>query len=495
MKRIVIIGGGISGLSAAWEVQRRSPGTQVTLIEARDGLGGRIRTERIDGFVIEHGPDAFLTQKPAAIELATELGIIERVQGTNDEARTIFVLHKGNPVPMPAGFQLIVPTQLGPFLRSPLISPLGKARMLTEVTRRQRGGGWMSVPPRPWRRHDPTETKPDATPSLNSPLSTLGSPDESVANFVRRRFGKEAAETFAEPMLAGIYNADVEQQSLEATFPRFREMEQSYGSLIRASRATKKASSGHRPSRSMFASFRTGMQELPDALARRLSADIRLRTRVASIEQRGTHYVVALDNGGALLADVLVVTLPARNAAELVRPLTPAAASQLDALRTVSTGAVTLAYRDEQIPRALEGFGLVVPRKERRPINAITVASTKFTGRAPEGCALFRVFFGGERSAETFTHSDRDLVELVRRELYHLMGITAAPSLVRIDRWPDASPQYDVGHLERIAGIEAALPPGILLTGSAYRGVGIPDCIANARHTAAVALDVLPARR
>ena len=460
-RRVVIVGGGITGLAAAWELQRQPIPVAVTLIEATERLGGKIRTEHVslpDGsrLVVEAGPDAFLTSKPAAVELAHELGIADRLLGTNDARRTVFVLKGGHPVPMPAGMNLVVPTRLRSFLRSPLVSPPGKARMLLDLV----------LPP------------------------GRDTGDESLADFVGRRLGREALETIAEPMMAGIYSADPDRQSMAATFPRFRDIEAGGGSLIRGMRAARTASKSNRTGLSVFASFTDGMRELPTALIRQLRADVRLDTRVAGIGQAGSGFVVALDNGGSLHADAVIVTTPARAAARLLAGLVPAAVPPLCALRTVSTGAVTLAYREADIRSPLDGFGLVVPRKERRPINAITVASTKFAHRAPDSLTLLRVFFGGDRSPATLALGDADLLALVRREVANLMATAGPPVWHRIDRWPDANPQYDVGHLERVAALEAALPPGVVVAGSPYRGVGIPDCISQGRLAARAALGV-----
>ena len=454
-KRVVIVGGGITGLAAAWELQRQPGPVEVTLIESSDRLGGKIRTEHVvlpdgSGLVVEGGPDAFLTSKPAAVELARELGLADRLLGTNDAHRTVFVLKGGRPVPMPAGMNLVVPTRIGPFLRSPLLSPAGRARVLLDLLLPARRDGG----------------------------------DESLAGFVRRRLGREALDSIAEPMMAGIYSADPERQSMAATFPRFREVEASGGSLIRGMRAARAPAPSNRTGLSVFASFIGGMQEMPTALIHHVEADVRLDTGVASIRDARDGFLVALDNGGSLRADVVILTGSARSAARLLAPLAPGALPHLAALRTVSTGAVTLAYRDADIRTPLVGFGLVIPGRERRPINAITVASTKFSHRAPRGLTLLRVFFGGDRSPATLALDDADLLALVRREVAKVMATAGPPVWHRIDRWPDANPQYDVGHLDRVAAIDAALPPGILVAGSPYRGVGIPDCIAQGRSAA-----------
>ena len=454
-ERVVIVGGGITGLAAAWELQRRAPAVEVTVVEASGRLGGKIATEHItldDGsrMVVEGGPDAFLTSKPAAVELARELGLGDRLLGTNDAHRVVFVLKDGRPVPMPAGMNLAVPTQLRAFLRSPLVSPLGKARTLLDLV----------IPGK----------------------ADLG--DESLADFVRRRLGREMLETIAEPMMAGIYSADPDRQSMAATFPRFREVEAARGSLIRGMRAARSAAPRNRSGLSVFASFLGGMEELTTALVGQLAVDVRLATRVERIARTDGGYVVALDNGESLAADAVIVTVSARAAGPLLADVAPDAAPHLASLRTVSTGAVTLAYRDVDVYDPLRGFGIVIPRREGRPINAITVASTKFSGRAPSETTLLRVFFGGDRSPGTLALDDEDLLALVRREVANVMSTAGPPVWHRIDRWSDANPQYDVGHLDRVSAIEAALPPGLVVAGSPYRGVGIPDCVAQGRAAA-----------
>ncbi len=470
---VVIVGGGVSGLSAAWYLQQQAQHSDLryTVLERSDRWGGKVYTEQVDGvggpFVVEGGPDSFLAQKPWALQLARELGLEDRLLGTNDRMRQVYVVNQGEPVPLPDGVLMIVPTRFTPFALSPLISPLGKLRM----------GLDLFIPP---RQQDT---------------------DETLADFVRRRLGSEALDKIAEPLMSGIYNAEAERQSLLATFPRFRDLEQQHGSLIRgmlASRRTRNNSSGKNGSTTpngqngaagkpgtAFVSLRNGSAELIDALAAQLTGDLRLNTGVQSIDRADDgSYRLALSGGDSLLADAVVIATPAYVAADVLRALAPLAAAELDAIRYVSTGTISLAFRAADITRPLNGFGLVIPRSEKRPINAITCSSIKFEHRAPEGYALLRVFFGGSRSPESMDLSDDDLRRVVRSELKALMGIEATSIFDRIYRWPRANPQYDVGHLDRVAAIEAALPPGLYVTGSPYRGVGVPDCVYQAQQTA-----------
>lgn len=463
---IAIIGGGIAGLSSAWYLQQR--GLSYTLLEQSDRWGGKLLTERADGFIVEGGPDSFITQKPWGVQLARELGLGERLLGTNDAARKVYVLHKGRPTPLPDGVLLIVPTKFKPFVLSGLISPLGKLRMGLDLVIPARRDGQ----------------------------------DETLADFVTRRLGREALDKIAEPLLSGIYNAEADRQSLLATFPRFRQLEQEHGSLTRgilASRRTRQAApqpstNGKAPS--MFVSFTGGVDELVQALCAQLTGDLRLNTAVTALEvpgategarHWGAGYELTLGDGSVLPADAVILATPAFVAADLLAELAPEAAAGLAAIRYVGTGTISLAFRRADLPAQLPGFGVVIPASERRPINAITVSSVKFSGRAPEGTVLLRAFFGGSRSPQSMALDDEALLSTVRNELRALLGIDAEPLFHRIYRWPRSNPQYDVGHLERVAAIEAALPAGLFVTGSPYRGVGIPDCVKQAQDVAVAA--------
>lgn len=461
---VAIVGGGIVGLSAAYALQQSAQdGVDVayTLLERSGRWGGKIRTETVEGygeepFVVEGGPDSFITQKPWALQLARELGMGERFLPTNDEQRKVFVLNQGKPTPLPDGVLLIVPTKFMPFALSPLISPLGKLRM----------GMDLFIPPK----------KDDE--------------DETLADFITRRLGEEALDKIAEPLMSGIYNAEAEKQSLLATFPRFRQIEEEHGSLIKGMLAARRArasrprpsSNGQRPP-SMFISFEDGMEDLVEVLRGRLTGDCRLNTAVEGLEREVEGYTLALDSGERLAADAVILAVPAYAAARLVKHVAPEAARGLRRIRYVSTGTISLGFRADEVNHPLDGFGLVIPRSERRSINALTWTSTKFDNRAPEGYALLRAFFGGSRTPQMMKVGDEELVTVVRSELKALMGIDARPVFHRIYRWPRANPQYDVGHLERVEAIEAALPDHLYVTGSPYRGIGIPDCVHQAQQT------------
>ena len=457
--RIAIIGGGIAGLSTAYYLQKQAEAEgapiRYTLVESAPRLGGKLLTEHIDGFIVEGGPDSFITQKPAALKLVQELGLEDELIATQDENKGVFVYQGGKLKPLPEGVMLIVPTKITPFLLSSLFTPWGKLRMGMDLFL-------------PARKDDE---------------------DETLADFIRRRLGHEALDRLAEPMMAGIYNAEAEDQSIMATFPRFRAIEKKYGSLIRGMLAAKRhrpapaPANGARP-RSVFMSMRTGITALAEALAAALDGEIRTGARVRSVQRRNDGYRLELDGGEVLEADAVVLATPAYVSADMLGGDRPDLAEGLRRIRYVSTGTISLAYARSDIPHPLNGFGLVIPRSAGRRINAVTWSSVKWPDRAPAGRVLMRVFFGGSRHPDVFALPDRELTALVQEELRLIMGIQAVPELVRIYRWPQASPQYDVGHLDHIAALEAACPPGLYLTGSAYRGVGIPDCIAQGEATA-----------
>jgi oxygen-dependent protoporphyrinogen oxidase len=323
------------------------------------------------------------------------------------------------------------------------------------------------------------------------------SEDETLADFVRRRLGVEALDKIAEPLLSGIYNAESERQSLLATFPRFRELEAKHGSLIRGMLASRRARQTHNGQAapgangngaksqpvSAFVSLKAGTEALVQGLVARLTGALCLNAGVQHIEREsdGT-YSLFLREGSAIKANALILTTPAYVAAELLQPLAPQTAAGLAAIRYVSTGTISLAFRRAEVAHPLNGFGLVIPRSERRPINAITWTSTKFDHRAPDNAVLLRVFFGGSRNPAAMELDDETLLDVVRGELRSLLGIDAQPLFHRIYRWPRANPQYDVGHLARVDTLESSLPAGIYVAGSPYRGVGIPDCVNQARQ-------------
>ena len=450
--RLVVVGGGIAGLTAAHravEISReRETALELTVLEARDRLGGTIETEHAGGFLVETGPDSFLSEKPWALALCRRIGLESRLVGTDDRFRRVFVWFGKRLHPVPDGFQLLAPTRLTPFITSSLFSWPGKLRMALDVILPRGGGG-----------------------------------DESLGAFVRRRLGREALERIAQPLVAGIYTADPDELSLLATMPRFVELERRERSLIvglwKASRKAPAAStSGARWS--LFVSLAGGMGELIAALASRLPSDaVRLKHRVGGTERRGVQWRVTTEEAGAIDADAVIVATETHAASRLLRYVDPPLATLLEMIPYASSATVSLGYRRADVAHPLDGFGFVVPRAEHRDLLACTFSSVKYPGRAPERHVLIRCFVGGALNAAALERSDDEIVERVRRELGEALGITAAPMLTRVARHPASMPQYAVGHLTTVETIERRLAaiPGLLLAGGGYRGVGIADCV------------------
>jgi len=479
MPRIAVVGGGIAGLAAAHRLvelrDRELPAgatLEVVVLEAAPGLGGKIATERIEGFLVEAGADSFSTRRTDALELveALELGgeILPTVGGR------VLVLQDGHLEELPGGLALVVPTDLGEVLRSRLLSAPAKVRVALELLR----------PPQ--RVRGPEK-------------------DQATAPFLRRHFGAEYVERVAAPLLAGIHATDAERLSLAAAFPGLAATARRHGSLIRAAR---RRSGGGGPTRVSLAG---GVGSLVDALVLRLeAAGVELATgralvglelaaplaarpaesRAAREADRGTTFAsgaftLTLAGGGSLGADAVVLALPAGAAARLLEPLGPAApgaAAVLRAIPTTSTATVSLGFRRVDVRHPLDALGLLVPAREGRPLGACTFASTKFPGRAPAGAVLVRAYLSA--GGAELPRDDEAVTELALAELEGVLGLAGQPLLTRVHRFPHGNPQYRVGHRERIAALEAALPPGLALAGCAYHGLGIPDCIASGRRAA-----------
>jgi len=491
-RRVVIVGGGISGLAAAhrlFELQSQDSSVaagarpEVLLLEASERLGGTVRTYRREGFLLEGGPDSFISEKPAALELARRLGLAERIIGTNEQHRRSFVVRGGRLRPTPEGFQLLAPSRMLPFLTTDIFTWRGKARMALDLL----------LP----RRKDANGQRDES--------------DESLAAFVRRRFGQEALERMAQPMVGGIYTADPESLSLRATMPRFLEMERRHRSLILAMwKAGRKSESGARHGHdasgarySLFLSFDEGTQVLTDALAARLpQTSVRLNTKVESLklesprlednqqspglEDEPRRWLLTTDGGETFSADAICLALPAYAAARLLVEVDRELADELDRIPYASTATVNLAYRRASIPHPLDGFGFVVPFVERRATLACTFSSVKFAGRAPAGHALLRAFVGGALQPEMFELDAARMVEAVRRDLRDLLGVEAPPLFAHVEKWPRSMAQYHLGHLERLALIRARLQnlPTLALCGNAYTGAGLPDCVSGGESAA-----------
>ena len=461
-KRAIVIGGGITGLAACYRLQQeaalRNIPLDLTLLEATGRVGGVIQTEHRDGFLIEHGPDAFISTKPAAKTLCEELGIADQFIGTNPKVRRSFVVRKGTLHPVPEGFYMMAPGSLKPFLKTPLFSWRGKLRMAFDlfIPRRERDI------------------------------------DEAVAHFVRRRLGTEAFTRMAQPMIGGIYTSDAENLSLKATFPRFLEMEKTHGSIIKALRAEKKQAaetsrdtSG--PRYSLFLSFKSGMQTLIDTLVDILSDRIRLNTRVEHIHQGvdGTGWRVALSTGETLNSELLCIALPAVQTSALVQQISNPLATKLNEIPYASSATVNLAFRRTDIIHLLDGMGFVVPATESLSLIGCSFSSVKFENRAPEGHILLRAFVG----EPTSKNAEADLIQLCQADLIPLLGIENAPLFATVSKHTQAMAQYQVGHQDVVDDIERLTRElkGLALAGNGYHGIGIPDCIRSG-ETAAISL-------
>ncbi len=459
MKRVVVIGGGIAGLSAAYslrEHQKQGSEFEVVVIERKERVGGNIRTERVDGFIIEGGPDCFLSEKPWAMELCKRIGLGPKLLPTNDAQRKTFVLSRGKLHELPEGVILMIPTKILPLLTSSLISLPGKIRMGLE----------MFVPKK------------------------KGKGDESLGQFVRRRLGREALEKIAEPLVAGVHAGDPETMSIRSSFPKFVQLEEDHGSLIRGmikrmasmKKGPRKKPAGG-PKVTMFMTLSGGLFEMVSTLRERLEGfkNTRIMTgvSVAGVSKKNGGYEVGIEGGTSIEADAVIIAAPAYAAGALLEGLDRRISDALATIPYVSTATVSIGYKRKDIKHPLNGFGFVVPRTEGRKIMAATWTSVKFSGRAPQDSVLMRCFVGGSKNMELVEQNDEQMVAMVRSELKDIMGIDAEPVLTRVFRWRNSMPQYTIGHDERIEAIEEKLSnyPGLYLAGSAYHGIGIADSV------------------
>lgn len=439
---VAIVGAGISGLAAAYELTRR--GLSVRVLEASPRIGGVIRTDMFDGWVVDGGPDSLIVQKPGAMALCQDLGIADRLVRTL-EPRAAYILRGGRLHRLAEGSFLGFPITLGALVRSPLFSVPGKLRMACEVLM-------------PGRQTDD---------------------DESIAAFVRRRFGREAVDYLAEPLLAGIHAGDVERLSIQALFPRLVAAERTTGSVIRALRRAPAPLGG-------FVSLPNGIGELVDALVRALPpGTITTSARVTGLHRAGA-YALHTEQG-TVSARAVVLAIPAYAAAPLLRGFDTSVAALCESVPYASTVTVAFGYRRDQIRHAMAGTGFVVPRAEHRAILAGTWVTSKWPGRAPAGHALLRAFLGGGRDPHRVEQPDDVLIDTAREELSDLLQITGPPLFSRAYRWTRQSPQYEVGHLARVTRIDERMAaiPGLFTTGSGFRAIGIPDCISDGRAIAA----------
>lgn len=456
-RRIAVIGGGISGLAAAHRLRELLPSAQVTLFESSDRLGGILHTIERDGYLIERSADMFTTREPWALDLCQRIGLADDLINTDPRYRRAFVIHRGQLVPVPEGFTLMSPAKVWPVLRTPLLSPLGKLRLAWEYFV-------------PGKRDEK---------------------DESLASFAQRRFGREAFERLIQPLIGGIYTADPDKLSMQATLQQFVGFEKKYGSLIRAMRTTQKKESGKKSESGTGARYgqflapRLGMSQLIQSIAAKLPAEsIRLRARVERIERApadsSAHWCLFLaDSPAPLVFDDLIVAAPAYACPPLLERISPQLAGLVKLIPHAGCSVAVMGYSRSQIKHPLNGFGFVAPRVERRKIIAGSMASVKFAGRAPDGKVLLRVFVGGALQPELNELDDAALERLVRGELRELIGATGEPDFCLINRWLGVMPQYHVGHLDLVAKIDAAEHSidHFALTGNAYHGVGVPFCV------------------
>ena len=448
MKRIAIVGGGISGLAAAFALEeRRRAGEALEFVvyESSPRFGGVLFTEQVEGCLIEAGPDSFLTEKPWAADLCRRLGIEDQLIGSNDADRKTYILVKGKLVPMPDGLMFMVPTQLSPAILSSLFSPATKLRVARE---------WW-YPAR------------------------ASNGDESVAALVERHYGAEMVDRLADPLLAGVYGGEAAQLSVRAVLPRFVEMESKYGSLGRGMLAARKNVQRSLPAPSIFSSLKGGMQQLGEVLVAKLPAEaLRANSPVQAVQRQDRGWVVSAGYASDQF-DAVIVATPATAAAPLLEIASAELASELRAISYSSSVTVALGF-DQNVRVALPpGFGFLVPRREGKRLLAATFVHNKFPHRAPKDIAVVRCFLGGSRDEQVLQLTDENILNIVRDELRQILGVKADPLFTRLYRWKGAMAQYTVGHLERLDRIEGLVKPlpGLALAGNAYRGIGVPDCI------------------
>ncbi len=453
MKRVAIIGGGIAGLSAAYyleKMRRNGADLQWVLLEKSARLGGVIATEQHDGFVLEAGPDSFLSIKPDGARLCQELGLGDQLISSNDAGRKTYILVKNRLVPIPQGLEFMVPTRIWPMATTPLFSFATKLRMATE---------WFTS-------------------------GNKNAADESVGSFVRRHFGQEMVDRVAEPLLAGVYGGDVENLSVHAVLPRFAEMERESGSLVRATlQAKARARSSAKPgikSPPLFTSLKNGMQQMVDALISALpKSSIRMQQQNVIVRAAVDDWQVE-SSGSTEKFQAVILAVPAPSAAALLLEVHPGLTKGLSRIEYTSSAAVALAYTQADLP---EGHGFLVPRSEGRKMMACTFVHKKFPHRTPGDAKLLRCFFSSSRIPELLTYSEDDLEKIARKELREILGLASEPLFGRSFRWDRAMAQYETGHLERVAEMERIITgtPGLHIIGNSFHGIGVPDCIKSAR--------------
>ncbi len=462
-RRVVVVGGGMAGLAAAYELSREAKPQDlaVLLLEAGPRLGGVVRTSREAGYLVEWGPDSFVTLKPWAWRLCQELGLEQELVPTGPAPRRAYVRVGGDLLPLPSGLFGLVPGSLAALLTTPLLSLRGKVRAACE---------WF-IPPRP------------------------EGGDETVAAFVRRRFGCEVYDRIVEPLIGGVYAGDGEALSLRATLPSLVRWEREHGSLLRAALRHRRAAGHSEAAPPLFLTLRDGMERLVHRLQEHLSDRVTVVTNapVVSVEGRGEAYRLHLAQGRWEHADAVILATPAGAAARILEPLDREASALLLGIPYAPAISVYLAVPEADLKRPLDGHGYLVPRTERSPVLACTWVSSKFPGRAPEGQALLRVFLGRREAALLLERGDDALRRLAAEEVDRALGLRAAPIWGQVVRLPQGLPQYTLGHLDRVRQLRQILAghPGLAVAGAAYDGVGVPDCVRSGRSAARRMLEAL----
>lgn len=469
--KTVVVGGGIAGLSAAYRlIESNRNGLEVTLLESSDRFGGTIRTIEHGGCLVELGPDSFLSSKPWLKNLAERLGVADQIIPTSRTHRRSHVVYQGKLHRLPEGFLMMAPTCFWPMLTSSLFSFAGKARCAFD---------------------------------LILPRRAI-SGEESIGSFVRRRFGREVLDRVVQPLIGGIYAGDPDTLSLRATMPRFLEMETQHRSVIKAMVAQRRAafkSGGNSPNESgarygELVSFERGMESIVHALNSNLPPEtLHTHSKVVNLNREDNRWHLTCSDGKRFDADNVILALPARKAAGLIRSTDPGLHDLLSAIPYTSSSVINLVYKRSEVPHPLDCFGFVVPAVEKRPIIACTFSSVKFPNRTPDGLVLLRTFVGGTLQKDMLNVDDDEMMRIVQGELKTLLGIEAPPQYTVLTRYPNAMPQYLVGHIQRIEQIRDRIQhhPGLALAGNTYHGVGLPDCVYSGEQAADHILTINPA--
>ncbi|MBI5231824.1 MAG: protoporphyrinogen oxidase [Coriobacteriales bacterium] len=484
MKRIIIIGGGVAGLGAAFKIRRAADAgvpVEFLLVEKDPRLGGKLLTEFVDDprsgerFIVDGGSDSFLTEKPAVHRVAKLLGILDQETGTCDENKKTFIVRGGELVELPDGIMMFAPTKIAPMATTKLYSWPAKLRMALDIV----------IPKR----------KPPAGERL----------DESLESFVVRRMGRECLDRLAEPLVGGVNGSDAATMSLAATYPMLLEMEQKHGSLIRGFLAQRKKVEAMKrkyppkpgqPRRTFFTSFRKGLQTLTDAMADAAGAD-RIRTGVAAtrVAFADSTWTVNLDDGESLTADAVIIAAEPWAAQRLVETVDARTADLIGQIPCSSSATIAMAFRESDFPADTRWHGILSPMVERQPLTGVSLMSSKWPDRAPGGYVMLRGFVGGARDQQILERGDDELVEIARAQLGRLLGVRpdAEPVFSRVYRWERGMPQYTIGHLDRVEEIESRVGgiEGLAVAGSGYRGVGVPNCLESGEQAVTKVLDDL----